>query len=85
MASLSDIVIKSELRPCLVHGKPALFHTWEHWALDDIKKVFGIIEDENGRIIKVNPTSIQFLNNKINEYYFDDLEGSSQEVDGCLA
>lgn len=80
MASLSDITVKRELRPCLVNGRKALFHTWEHWELDDIKKVFGIIEDENGRIIKVNPTSIQFLDNKIENYCFDNLEGSSQEV-----
>ena len=30
MASLSDIEIKQELRPCLVKDKKALFHRWIH-------------------------------------------------------
>lgn len=80
MASLADVTIRRELRLCLVNGRKALFHTWEHFELDDVKKVFGIIEGENGQVLKVNPTSIQFLDNKINEYCFDDLVGSSQEV-----
>ena len=80
MASLSDITVKRELRPCLVNGTKALFHTWEHFWLADVKKVFGIIETENGQVIKVNPSSIQFIDNKIENYCFDDEPAADQEV-----
>ena len=76
------------LRPCLVNGKKALFHTWEQQSQvippspmvgghsgGEIKLLFGIIEDENGQITRVNPTSIKFIDNKIQEYVFED--GSS--------
>ena len=94
MASLSDITVKRELRPCLVNGKKALFHTWEECADiiqpspmvgghngGVIKYTTGIIEDETGRIYRVSPTSIQFLDRKIEEYCFNALDGSSQEVE----
>lgn len=28
MASFNDIEIKSEVRPCFINGKKALFHLW---------------------------------------------------------
>ena len=91
MASFSGIKIKRELRPCLVKGKPALFHMWEEHT--DIiapspmvgghgggvlKCVMGIIETEEGYVVRVEPTSITFVDQKIKEYCFEP-EGSSQE------
>lgn len=94
MASLSDIKIIVDLRPCLVNGKKALFHRWDEHAEvippsplvggtngGQVRVLFGLIEDENGQVIRVNPTCIRFLDNKIQEYCFDNLEGSSQEVE----
>ena len=71
MAS-GNLKMSFELRPCLVNGKKALFHTWEHYSVGDIKNVAGIIEAENGQVIKVNPTSIQFIDNKIENYCFNE-------------
>lgn len=90
MASLSSIEVKQELRPCLVNGKKALFHRWEEYSTvippsimvgghggGEIKLVYGIIEDEKGQVGRVNPTAIQFLDNKIQDYVFP--AGSSPE------
>lgn len=87
MASLSNIEIVKELRPCIVNGKKALFHTWEQKSeivetnpiLGDyigggiISWVAGIIETEDGQVIRVHPSSIRFVDNKIQEYAFDDV------------
>ena len=80
--------IKHELRPCLVNGKKALFHTWEQHSEilapspmvgghsgGEIKLVFGLIEDESGQVVRVNPTAIKFLDHKIEEYCCFDEEG----------
>lgn len=80
MASLSDITVKRELRPCLVNGKKALFHTWEQYSVGGIKHLGGIIEDENGQVFRVCPSSIKFLDNKIEEYCFNDEPAADQEV-----
>lgn len=81
MASVTDIEIKRELRPCIVNGKKALFHTWEHISepmpsncQGVISCTMGIIEDERGNIIRVNPCSIKFIDNKIQEYCFKSEE-----------
>lgn len=87
-----EVEMKRELRPCIVNEKgKALFHMWEErseiiepsimvggHAGGVIKFVMGIVELEDGRIIKVNPTSIRFLDNKFTEYAFAD-NGSSAE------
>lgn len=81
---MSKINIEKELRPCLVNGKvKALFHTWEQHSEviapsvmvgghngGEIKVLFGIVEDEKGQVARVNPTSIRFLDNKIQGYCF---------------
>lgn len=72
MAGVGDIEFKLVLRPCLVNGKKALFHMWEQYAIDDIEKVFGIIEDETGQVHRINPISVRFLDNEIENYYFDE-------------
>jgi len=83
----------NELRPCIVNGnKKALFHMWEQYS--DIiapspmvgghgggvlNYVMGIIETEDGQVIKVHPHTIRFIDNKIREYVFDN-EAAVQEV-----
>lgn len=88
---MARFIVETALRPCLVNGKKALFHRWEDSSTvmlpnniigkaicgGDIKLVYGIIEDEKGQVGRVNPTAIQFLDNKIQDYVFP--EGSSPE------
>ena len=72
MASLNDIEIKPELRPCLVKGEKALFHHWVH--IHDICKneyEVGIVEYENGEVEEVTPNNIKFCDNKITQYSFE--------------
>ena len=89
MASFKGVEIKRELRPCLVKGKPALFHMWEeHTDIIEpspmvgghaggvLKGVMGIIETEEGQVTRVRPESITFTDQKIKEYVFRP-EGSS--------
>lgn len=83
MASFSDIEVKRELRPCLVNGKPALFHIWVHFNDyingNVISRPAGLVEIENGHMINVYPTSIRFTDNKLQEYCFEMPAGSSPE------
>lgn len=71
-------------------AKKALFHLWEHSTrvIDSRpymsghtggteSTVFGIVELEDGSVIRVNPCQIQFTDNKIQEYAFSIPEGSS--------
>lgn len=88
---MASIRVERGLRPCLVGGAPALFHMWEECAEviapspmvgghkgGEFKYVMGIIETEDGRVVKVHPNSITFVDQKIKEYCFKP-EGSSQE------
>ena len=73
MASLSDIVIRKELRLCKVDEKLGYFHCWEQYS-DVIasgltvgshpggqySRIFGIIEFDD-RIERVDPSKIQFV------------------------
>jgi len=62
------------VRPCLVKGKQALFHTWEQFANiiapslarggqggGQVAWVNGIVEYEDGTIEQVAPTDIKFV------------------------
>ena len=85
--------IKRELRPCIVNEKgKALFHMWEERSEivtpsvmigghtgGVIKDVAGIVELEDGKVIRVNPTSIRFLDNKMSEYAFADMAAEQEE------
>lgn len=77
--------IEVELRPCKVNGKKALFHTWSNKSeiVDPsplmgghnggvLKWTVGIIEFENGTVGECLPNSIQFLDNKLNDYSFNE-------------
>lgn len=73
MASLSDIVIRKELRLCKVDEEIGYFHCWEQYS-DVIapgltvgshpggqySRIFGIIEFDD-RIERVDPSKIQFV------------------------
>lgn len=57
-----------KLRKCLVYGEKAYFHKWIEVAKSEqeqkgikIKCTEGLIEMENGKIISVEPTAIQFF------------------------
>ena len=71
MASLSDITIKQELRPCIVNNKKALFHKWIHTKdLLGQELELGLIEYENGQVAKITTNNIKFCDSKIKEYLF---------------
>ena len=91
MASLESTVQVqfNEYRPCIVDGiGKALFHRWEVFSkplpaspliggepAGVLSYTVGIIEDSNGQVKRVEPTSIRFTGNKIHNYYF----GESQD------
>ena len=82
MATLSGEIkfLTSEYRPCVVDGKKALFHKWEHRAeargvggylkgQEEPKTIplaadFAIVELENGQVKEVEPWKIKFLDSK---------------------
>lgn len=82
MASFNnEIVIKTELRPCLYgtaeRNEPALFHRWveETYIVPPspmvdghkggtIKGVFGLIELEDGRLMKAKVSDIRFADSE---------------------
>lgn len=51
MASFNDIEIKSEVRPCFINGKKAIFHLWVK-KYDIFKNEYfnGLVEYEKGTI-----------------------------------
>ena len=64
-----DIMIKIELRPCLIaENEKGLFHKWIK-ELNGTTK--GFVEDIRGRIHLVRPEQIQFLDNEIQKYDFN--------------
>lgn len=85
MAGLNgEIIIRtSELRPCFVKGKKALFHCWEpkmqvvgesmlrggHSA-GQLAVTVGIVEYDDGTVHECYPYEIRFCDDKVKEYYF---------------
>lgn len=78
----SEIILKRELRPCIVAGQKALFHGWEQKADvippspmrgghsgGEIKLALGIIEREDGTIHKAYPEEIRFIDGKVEAYF----------------
>nr|DAL74660.1 MAG TPA: hypothetical protein [Caudoviricetes sp.] len=78
--------IDSELRPCLVDGKKAVFHCWEQCAKvlepslikgghngGQLMWTQAVCEDENGKIFKVFPLNrLVFCDNKFKKYFKED-------------
>jgi hypothetical protein len=77
--------IETELRPCLVNDKRALFHKWSDKSQIVEPSPFiggdqggvlmytvGIIEYEDGQICECMPSQIKFIDSKIEQYHFID-------------
>lgn len=86
-SNLGGFVIRMEKRPCVVNGEiKAIFHCWENrseiippsLALGGhnggvVSRVIGIVEIEDGQILRVtDPTAIRFTDNIFSEYCFDE-------------
>ncbi len=66
-----------------ISTKKALFHRWEENVTkillskdktkpeNVLKKIFGIVEFEDGHIERVEAEQIEFIDNKFQEYNFD--------------
>lgn len=78
----NEIIIKHELRPCIVNGLKSLFHGWEQRSEvippsplkgghsgGEIKLTLGIIEREDGTIHKAYPEEIRFIDMAVNHYF----------------
>lgn len=77
--------IETELRPCLINGKKALFHNWSNKSqiVDPspfvgghqggvLEYTVGIIEYEDGQVCECMPSQIKFIDSKMERYYFKD-------------
>ena len=81
-----ELKFKPELRPCIINGVgKGIFHCWEQYAEPiapgltigshpggQISRVNGIVEIESGHVIRVNLSSIRFIDNKMAGYDFTD-------------
>lgn len=69
------------LRPCVVCGRPHLFHRWieRRWVVEESPMVGGhpagqcamplaIVEDMTGKVYEVRPTEIRFVDRIMEEY-----------------
>ena len=83
MAGLNGTITIQGLqyRPCMVDGKRALFHKWEHLSYvmppslmigghngGTVQYVVGIIEYEDGTVKEVPPEEIRFTDNPMKDY-----------------
>lgn len=76
--------IKYELRQCLVDGDRALFHGWGFemkFVSNGLNQPYGnhsvsigIVEYEDGSISTVNPNRIKFIDNKHEQYIWNNTE-----------
>lgn len=75
--------INNELRPCYYGKEKGLFHCWEHYSkpieasplvggtpAGCFSQIFGLVENENGEIVRVEPFKIRFIDDMINSYGF---------------
>lgn len=76
MASLdSKIYIETELRPCIVDGRKALFHKWDKERnLLNQEDIVALVEYEDGQVDTVTRNRIKFVDNKIKEFCFESEE-----------
>ena len=93
-SEMMEIKIKPELRPCIINGKKkGLFHCWEQYTkpiaiveaagmnpAGQISYIAGIVEIEDGHVIRIHQSEIQFVDNKLAEYDFTEtaLKGAEQ-------
>lgn len=87
MASSNITITSNEYRPCLVGNKKALFHRWNEFnkpvpggitPIDpppgQIKYTLGLVEYSDGQVEEVAPHKIKFIDNKMQEYSFKNIE-----------
>ena len=73
----------SGLRPCIVNGKPALFHRWADWSEivepaimrgghggGVVRAALAIVEFEDGAVGRVLPEKVRFLDSPHRVYDF---------------
>lgn len=79
-----EILIKTELRPCVINGKEkGMFHQWERWqqpigespmigghGAGQVSRIYALVENEEGQMNRYEPESIKFVDNKVKEYAF---------------
>lgn len=72
MAS-GDIKISTELRPCLINGKKALFHLWikKKDIVMQSEYIDGLVEFIDGTVEEIRANKIRFCDSKIKEYVFE--------------
>lgn len=83
-AIMNEIIIKSELRPCLVRTmngeKKTLFHRFvEEPDLFNNKRIKCLVEYEDGTIRISDYQNIKFVDSKLTEYVFEQTEDSIQK------
>lgn len=73
MAAASEIIIKYELRPCIVYRVKRRYKAFFHKFIDRAKGTFALVELENGLIIEVEPSRIRFIDTagKMKEIAFE--------------
>lgn len=89
---MANFEITTELRPCIVNGKRALFHRWEQYSdvigasplvgghsAGQISYVLAICEDEDGQVFRAKCCDVRFIDNKYSEYSFE-----SEGKDGSI-
>ena len=72
-----------DLRPCIVNGKPALFHRWADWSEivepaimrgghggGVVRAALAIVEYEDGTVGRVLPEKVRFLDGPHRFYDF---------------
>ena len=89
-----ELKFKPELRPCIINGVgKGIFHCWEQYTEPiapgltigshpggQISRVNGIVEIESGHVIRVNLSSIRFIDNKMAGYDFtEEVENETDE------
>lgn len=83
----SGFIIETELRPCMVGDRKALFHTWSHISQivppsvmvgghsgGVVADTYALVEFEDGSVKRCEVGEVKFLESKINEYCFAESE-----------
>lgn len=82
----SEVVVRSELRPCEVKYEsdsgnakfPGLFHQWASMMdSSGATKTMGVVENaETGEVKLVFPTLIKFADNRGDDYFFPERDNT---------
>lgn len=85
----TGFIIETELRPCMVGDKKALFHTWNHYSEivppsvmvgghsgGVVSDTYAIVEYEDGSVSRCEVGEVRFLDCKIKEYCFAESEAA---------